>query len=58
VFFFFDRTVHLDNYQSFFFVHTVHLDNYQMFLSPPTDAQLNSLKNDLKFLLKFTLNGV
>jgi len=32
----------------YFDVHTVRLDNYQRFFSP-TDAQLDSLKNNLKF---------
>jgi hypothetical protein len=35
-----------------FHVHTVHLDNYQSFSS--TDAQLDSLKNNFRFALKFT----
>jgi len=34
----------------------VHLDNYQSFF-PPTDAQLDSLKNNFKFALKLTLKS-
>jgi hypothetical protein len=36
-------------------VHIVHFDNYQSFL--PSDAQLNSLKNNFKFSLKLTLKA-
>jgi len=39
----------------FFNIHTVQLDNYQSF--PPTDAQLDSLKNNFKFALKLTLES-
>ena len=39
----------------FFQVYTVHLGNYQSFFSPPTDAQLDSLKNNFKLALKLTL---
>jgi hypothetical protein len=39
-----------------FHVHTAHLDNYQGFFSP-TDAQLDNLKNNFKFALKFTLKS-
>jgi hypothetical protein len=38
-----------------FYVHTVHLDKYQSF--SPTDAQLDSLKSNFKFALKFTLKA-
>jgi hypothetical protein len=38
-----------------FHVHTVHIDNYQRFL--PTDAQLDGLKNNFKFVLKLTLKS-
>jgi hypothetical protein len=43
-------------FEVFFHVHTVHLDNYQRF--SPTDAQLDSLKNNLKFALKLTLKDL
>jgi len=38
-------------------MYNVHLDNYQIFVSPPTNAQLNSLKNNFKFTLKLTLKS-
>jgi hypothetical protein len=34
-------------------VHTVHLDNCQSFL--PSDAQLDSFKNNLKFYIKIDI---
>jgi len=42
--------------QANFHVHTVHLDKYQSFFSP-TYAQLDSLKNNIKFALKLTLKS-
>ena len=40
-----------------FHVHTAYLDNYQSFFSPPTDAQLDVLKNNFKFALKLILKS-
>jgi hypothetical protein len=45
----------IPEYSTHFQVHAVHLDNYQSFL--PTDAQVDSIKNNFKFALKLILKS-